>query len=1619
MATQLYPPRLEGTLPAFYKSYEEKINGEQILTGATITIPFEQNKAINLSSVKGIALKLRTVSTSNYIVAGSVTTTMNLDEGWATFNFYYDKNSDNGNDLIAEKFNEGQYYRVQLAYVDNDDVVGYYSTVGIIKCVARPTVNIDDFDRGLVNSLTRNFCVGVYTQDTRFGDSTEKAYSYIFNLWDSDNNLLLTSGEQLHDVTQDTSSYESRDIFNIYTELKIGKVYYLQYTVTTLNKLVLSTNKYKVMRTISIDTEFPIKLHGQPNNEEGYIHLTLKGDTIKRQTFSDDAEEEYDEATGNAAFVITRACDQDNYTEWREIIRFALNGMYPSEYSFDDFTVEQGFKYKYALQQYNIHGIYSNKVPMSYGEDLIDKEGKIYSVAEIDKDGVVHAVDETDADNKLVEKIIAIDFEDMFLYDGQRQLKIRFNPKVASFQETLAEQKIETIGSKYPYIFRNGVVNYKEFPIGGLISYQEDEALLFLNTEEAIHAGMLHLPIEDKYLNNFSVHNDKVIRTGSKYDGTGSALTNLHESRYQTRTTRDARTGKITTTITKDAYRDNKGQLYITGKNSQSQKNSWDGSSVRQAASVRTSKNLDSENILSERYFKLKVLDWLNDGKVKLFRSPTEGMYLVRLLNVKFTPEEVLGRMIHNFTCTAYEIAEVTYDNLVYYGIINPQTPSLYETHWDYADTNTLLKGQPDEDGFYNIPLNSASVTGIEVSDFAPGDEIRITYNSTDPDSVSIYTIGVTGTLSFNNDERPIAGVAIKPNPDTSPYDDFSRSFVYTYTGMRLSEFDVVSNVKVQTQVAEQFVGPKENLLEVYDLRSNTYGIRDEETQLTERTINDAQGVENVYNDLTARNHLSYQLNDTTPKITGYKVDILQVHKREVIPIFARGTVIDDSTIFDVTPFGQPYVPTGLQIEENGDAIHGVHDISNFITENNQINYADGDILSVKPYVFYGGVNIHDIYPLLVANNQRIDHFTILKVYVKNENDEWVEPDTHKYYDTYTESWWEDNEEYDPTFRINEVDPYLGDNNIRLAEIENMVLYNLGEVEQIHLGNGVYAEITIEVRVVDYDIEESSPKVKKAKEDYLKGKANFEAKLEQVHLKANEIQQALIKQANLETQLKMVEDSIDAYDGSNSALDSVIEMVENRIQKQKEHIYDDAISKINKIIELLQSVNLPDRIDDDTIGDDNWKNAALDDADFYKTEPVYEQVEIGDKFHQDYVYYTLSDDETYSVWNAEGSDDEQYAAWEDAIVDPGLYINVTHPQNEYSTKIYDVDRSEFLNKDRDYDDRDVELYKTETLASASDFNFTYVEQERAKLADNEEKKADAEDQILELEKLIGQANGLYSDVINTDGSYDPDTIAYYDDQIANQEALIETLTNKYNEELEKLNNAILEAKQAILYATLAGENDDLLDQYTDQYILDNVNALRERLAILIDAVNNDLDTLDNRFVADLKDVLPEYEYIKIDPTSEYNEDYIYYQLNGDGQYVEYVYNADNWNGDRNNLYTKAFVDYGYKYSSVTSGTIYDENTTYYTRTTDDKGKETYNKYEYGNPDWATAIENGLYVKVPIENDNKDLNQNKVQAVKDYLTEYNAITKDHANDIDWLKDHFAETMDRFMVQVKKE
>jgi hypothetical protein len=165
---------------------------------------------------------------------------------------------------------------------------------------------------------------------------------------------------------------------------------------------------------------------------------------------------------------------------------------------------------------------------------------------------------------------VTAQFEDIFLNDKDRQLRVRFNPKVSSFKTTVLETKTDTIGGKYPFFFRNGNVGYKEFPINGLISYWMDE------------------------------QEDFISRSALGLDGDT----------------------KLPTT------------------------------------------NLTDYNIAAERKMKLEVLNWLNNGKPKLFRSPTEGNYLVRLMNVSLTPEDKLSRMIHSFSATAYECGSTDMESL-------------------------------------------------------------------------------------------------------------------------------------------------------------------------------------------------------------------------------------------------------------------------------------------------------------------------------------------------------------------------------------------------------------------------------------------------------------------------------------------------------------------------------------------------------------------------------------------------------------------------------------------------------------------------------------------------------------------------------------------------------------------------------------------------------------------------------------------------------------------------------------------------------------------------------------------------------------------------------------------
>lgn len=116
--------------------------------------------------------------------------------------------------------------------------------------------------------------------------------------------------------------------------------------------------------------------------------------------------------------------------------------------------------------------------------------------------------------------------------------------------------------------------------------------------------------------------------------------------------------------------------------------------------------DISDDNIFVERKFREKVEQFLNDFSYKLYKSPTEGNIIVGLMNVSLTPNASLGRMIFDFSATAYEVLENTLDNLNEIGIIEIGAFSneiSTERQDSFGQISGIYSGCPEGDDIYAI----------------------------------------------------------------------------------------------------------------------------------------------------------------------------------------------------------------------------------------------------------------------------------------------------------------------------------------------------------------------------------------------------------------------------------------------------------------------------------------------------------------------------------------------------------------------------------------------------------------------------------------------------------------------------------------------------------------------------------------------------------------------------------------------------------------------------------------------------------------------------------------------------------------------------------------------------
>lgn len=668
-------------------SLEKKLNPPQLApklpacAGNTIQIPFALNKSVSPKDFNKIAILIKTVQ-SNVIKLQHITTnyflnkeeqlyvvSLDLNEYNDQFytvastytegKSYYIKNLQGTYSKVTlseEDFSSGQYYelnenlaffptvglyyKIQLAFVNKiDNSCGYYSPVGVMKYTSEPTLTISN----LANSKAHAYSyTGVYTQND---DITEKCYSYHFNLYDENNTLVSTSGELLHNHSEDSEINQSTDTWTIRKTLEPNVNYEIQYGVTTINGLKRESQRFSIIESETVTPNIHASLSAENVFEDGYIKINLIGDNSG--------------ALVNGKFILLRSSSDEGFENWYELTRFDLSHWDSKTIKTlcKDYTTKQGVSYRYAIRAYNSAGLLSNR--------LENIQGSVYS-----------------------------DFEDIFLFDGERQLKIKFNPKVSSFKTNILESKIETLGGKYPFVFRNGNVNYKELSISGLISLCGDENNEFSRDFEA-----------------------------------------------------DCISGHL----------------------------------------------LTSDNMYKEREFKTQVHEWLTNGQPKLFRSAAEGNFIVRLMNISLTPTDSLGRMLHTFTATAYEIAENTFDSLRSLGLLMD----------DYLETRTLKMNQinlntPPEEMVEGdcIVLPGAVYASVSATPYT-----TFGYKCEDSDAFIPISIGATGMYLFQENallSSPLIAIKLLSNT----WGD-NATLTYGYYDQTVDTFSIVYNIQLHDRMTQ------------------------------------------------------------------------------------------------------------------------------------------------------------------------------------------------------------------------------------------------------------------------------------------------------------------------------------------------------------------------------------------------------------------------------------------------------------------------------------------------------------------------------------------------------------------------------------------------------------------------------------------------------------------------------------------------------------------------------------------------------------------------------------------------------------------------------------------------
>lgn len=575
ISNNLYPPIFKKSyVPAFVKNCSIYFS----------ISPYNSLSDINQNAVQVIVQNQKTnqsVLKRSLYPSGIKITSLHIDnEIKGEEKYYIEINSSD----IEGGFKFNEYYKVQIRFYqfhENDTSVptsskgidgwlntklmefSQWSTVVLIKCISKPIISLKNFNIGATSTtITSSNLTILGTVYPQIEGDYQPYKSYRILIYNEGNTLLEDS--------KDKYFYDSNEIqYNCKYNFESDKNYILKIQLLTKN-LYFRQEIINFYVNYATYEDFEANIMAEIDNKAACAIITLNNNI-------------FSEIGTN--IVIRRTSSKTNFSIWEDVYTTLVPSNSKLDLVWKDYTIESGVWYKYSVVKRNRENYRS--VPIEIKHPIMKQ------------------------------------FEDIFLATSKQQLTIRFDPQINNYSRVVSESLTETIGSKYPFIRRNGKVNYRTFSISGTISYFCDlQRNLMKSSQEDLYGNSANLYKEYNSNNNISLYND----------------------------------------------------------------------------------------IIQEKEFREKVIQFLYNNDVKLYKSATQGNVLVKLMNISLTPNNSLNRQIYSFTCTAYEIDEFNYQNCVKYAIqdegeyveqenlfisklgqIIKPTQDIYD-----KDTNSIIKTKKD-----------------------------------------------------------------------------------------------------------------------------------------------------------------------------------------------------------------------------------------------------------------------------------------------------------------------------------------------------------------------------------------------------------------------------------------------------------------------------------------------------------------------------------------------------------------------------------------------------------------------------------------------------------------------------------------------------------------------------------------------------------------------------------------------------------------------------------------------------------------------------------------------------------------------------------------------------------